>query len=113
MMEVIDMSEYVTEWNGKTFQQALSGDTPVLVDFWATWCGPCRMMAPVVDKVAQEYAGKLRVGKVNVDESPELAEKYMVMNIPTLVLLKGGEQIDRIVGARSPQDLKKWLDQLI
>ena len=62
---------------------------------------------------AQEYAGKLRVGKVNVDESPELAEKYMVMNIPTLVLLKGGEQVDRIVGARSPQDLKKWLDQLI
>lgn len=107
------MSEYVNEWNGKTFQAALSGDTPVLVDFWATWCGPCRMMAPVVDKVAQEYAGRLRVGKVNVDESPELAEKFMVMNIPTLVLIKGGEQVDRIIGARPLPDLKKWLDQLI
>lgn len=107
------MSEYVKEWNNDTFSEALAGDKPVLVDFWATWCGPCRMMAPVVEKTAAEYAGRLTVGKVNVDDSPELAEKYMVMNIPTLVLMKNGAQLDRIVGAHSPQDLKKWIDQHI
>ena len=107
------MSEHVKEWNGKTFNEAITSDKPVLVDFWATWCGPCRMMAPVVDGVAAQYDGKLLVGKVNVDEAADLAEKFMVMNIPTLVLMKNGEAVDRIVGARSPQDLKNWIDQNI
>ena len=107
------MSEYVHELNSATFGEAIKGDKPVLVDFWASWCGPCRMMAPVVDQVAAEYAGRLSVGKVNVDESPDLAQMYMVINIPTLVLIKGGEVVDRRVGTCSPRDLKGWLDQLI
>ena len=107
------MSDYVRALHSATFGEAIKGDKPVLVDFWASWCGPCRMMAPVVDQVAAEYAGRLSVGKVNVDESPDLAQMYMVINIPTLVLIKGGEVVDRRVGACSPRDLKGWLDQLI
>lgn len=107
------MSDRVKEFDAKSFSEAMAGDKPVLVDFWASWCGPCRMMAPVVDAVADEYADKLTVGKVNVDEVTDLSEKYMVMSIPTLILFKGGEQVDRIVGARSPRDLKNWLNQLL
>lgn len=107
------MSDVVKAFDSKGLNEAMAGGKPVLVDFWASWCGPCRMMSPVVDAVAEEYADRLTVGKVNVDEETDLSEKYMVMSIPTLILFKGGEQVDRIVGARSPRDLKNWLDQLL
>lgn len=107
------MSEYVNEFNAATFEEAIRGEKPVLVDFWAVWCGPCRMMSPVVDKLAAEYADKLTVGKVNVDEVTELAEKYMVSSIPTLMLFKNGEMVDRTVGACSPAALKAWVDKNI
>lgn len=107
------MAEYVTELNAATFDEVIKGDKPVLVDFWAVWCGPCRMMSPVVDKLAAEYADKLFVGKVNVDEVSELAERYMVSSIPTLMLFKNGKMVDRTVGACSPAALKAWVDRNI
>lgn len=85
----------------------------VLVDFWAAWCGPCRMIAPVVEELADEYAGKVVIGKLNVDEQGEVAGKYGVMSIPTLLLFKNGEVVDKVIGFRGKQDLVKMLDAKI
>ncbi|ADG82769.1 thioredoxin [Thermincola ferriacetica] len=85
----------------------------VLVDFWASWCGPCRMIAPVIDELAVEYDGKMKIGKVNVDENRATAAKYGVMSIPTLLVFKGGKEVDRLVGFRPKEDLKKELDKYV
>ncbi len=90
---------------------ALESDKPVLVDFWAQWCGPCRMVAPIIDELAQDYEGKVIVAKLNVDDESELAIKYKVMSIPTLILFKGGEIAEKIVGARPKEDLEELLDE--
>ena len=81
-------------------QDVLSSSTPVLVDFWATWCGPCKMVAPVLEEIAKEKTGDLRVVKLDVDANPETARDFQVVSIPTLILFKGGEPVKRIVGAK-------------
>jgi thioredoxin 1 len=88
-------------------QEVLKSDTPTLVDFWAVWCGPCRMVAPVVDEIAREQAGKLKVMKLDVDENQGTAMTYGVMSIPTLILFKNGQPVERIVGFRPKSDMDK------
>jgi thioredoxin 1 len=88
-------------------QEVLKSDTPTLVDFWAVWCGPCRMVAPVVDEIAREQVGKLKVVKLDVDENQGTAMTYGVMSIPTLILFKNGQPVERIVGFRPKSDMDK------
>ena len=98
-------------FNSETFEKAVAGDQPVLVDFWATWCGPCRMIAPVIDEVAAEFEGKAVVGKVNVDEEMDLAQRFHVMSIPTLIVLKGGKVVEQAVGARGRADVAAMISR--
>ena len=94
-------------------QEIVKGTKPALVDLWAAWCGPCRLIAPVVEELAGTYRGKLTVGKLNVDDYPHLAAQYRVMNIPTLLLFKQGQEVDRIVGVQPKEELARRIDQVL
>lgn len=90
-------------------QEVLKSDIPVLVDFWAVWCGPCQMVAPILAEIAEEKEGELKVGKVNVDEQPELARQFGIMSIPTMIVFKGGEPAAKTVGVQPKEDILKLL----
>lgn len=93
--------------------EIIKSEVPCLVDFWASWCGPCRMVSPIIDELADEYDGKLKVGKVNVDEEGELAAEYAVVSIPTIIIFKNGKVEQKLVGARSKDEFCDLIDSII
>ena len=102
-----------TVWNDANFdQEVLQSDIPVLVDFYADWCGPCKMMSPVIDQISAEYAGRLKVGKINVDESPNTSAQYRVMSIPTILFIKNGQVADQVIGAVPKRQLVEKIEKL-
>ena len=107
-------SELIKHVSDASFEgDVLKSGVPVLVDYWAEWCGPCKMIAPILDEVAAEYDGRVRIGKVNIDEYQGLAAQYGVRSIPTLLLFKQGQVVDQLVGLRSKRDLKASFDRAL
>lgn len=107
------MSTTIVHPNVAEFDELISGEKPVLVDFWADWCMPCRMLAPVIEQIDANYEGRITVAKVNVDEQPELAERYMIQSIPTVLIFSKGELVDTQVGLRPADSYTKRLDTLL
>ena len=104
-------SEKVQTLTDSNFEQAINAGKPVLVDFWAEWCGPCRRLAPTVDELAGDYDGKMVVGKLNVDENPNVSGRFSIRGIPTLLLFKGGQVVEQVVGLADKASLKKVIDK--
>jgi thioredoxin 1 len=108
------MSDYVSEVSDSSFEKdVLHSDKPVLVDFWAEWCGPCRALAPTVEAIAEKYAATARVVKLNVDDNPAVSQQYGIKGIPTLIVFRGGKEEERVVGATSREALSKMIDKHI
>jgi len=104
MKNIVELSESTFE------MEVLRADLPVVVDFYAEWCGPCKMLAPLLEQLANEFQGRIKFAKANVDEIPELAAAYQITGVPTLALFRGGEPIDALVGLVAPKALKSWLE---
>jgi len=107
------MSNEVQITDANFEQEVLKSDLPVLVDFWAPWCGPCRMLGPVIEELAVEYAGKVKVCKLNTDEAQDTAGKYQISAIPTILLFKGGKMAHQLVGLQPKEEIKKHLNELV
>jgi len=108
------MGENALKITDSNFDSEVTKSTvPVLVDFWAEWCGPCRLMSPILEELAPLYKGKLKIGKLNVDDSQDAPAQFGVMNIPTMILFKGGKEVERIVGALSKNELQKKVDRVL
>jgi thioredoxin 1 len=107
MAKPVDITEQSFE------QEVLGASGPVLVDFWAPWCAPCRQLAPIVEELAGEYEGRVAFGKLNTDESPNIARRYGVYSIPTLIVFKAGEPVKQVVGLRPKKDLKNSLEEVL
>lgn len=108
------MAGTLVEFTESNFDgEVMKSSTPVLVDMWAAWCGPCRMIAPMVEDLANTYQGKMKMGKLNVDDHPQVAGQFRIMNIPTLLIFKGGQEVDRIVGVVPKEELSRRIDRVI
>lgn len=107
------MSETIEFTDSNFEEEVLKSDKPCLVDFWAEWCGPCRMVGPIVEEIAKEYAGKLKVGKLNVDQNSQTAVKYGIMSIPSLLIFDQGKVVDQIVGAAPKKQFTEKIDKII
>ena len=108
------MAGSVVEFSESNFEQEVTkAATPVLVDMWAAWCGPCRMIGPIVEELSGKYQGKMKMGKLNVDDHPQVAAQLRIMNIPTLLLFKGGQEVDRIVGVVPKEELTRRIERLL
>ncbi|NLI60533.1 MAG: thioredoxin [Clostridiales bacterium] len=107
-------NEKVLNLDSENFEEeVLNSNLPVLVDFWASWCGPCKMIAPIIDQLADDFKGKAKIAKVNVDEERDLASKYRVMSIPTLILFKDGQVVDQLMGARPKAELVSFVQKAL
>lgn len=102
---------WIVDADEQSFEAEISAAVPVLIDFWAPWCGPCRMVSPLVERLGRDRAGHLKIVKLNVDEAPQIAGRYGVQGIPLLVLLREGDELDRLVGAVPEAQLRQWLEQ--
>ncbi|MEN0001424.1 MAG: thioredoxin [Pseudomonadota bacterium] len=103
----------MTVTNDNFQSDVLGADTPVVVDFWAEWCGPCKMIAPALEELAGEFDGKVKIAKINIDENPDIAAQYGVRSIPTLYMFKGGEVVDQMVGAAPKGKLSDWMKNTV